>query len=130
MYTGSISAKKLGANVNAAAVPMIYGMDVDDAGDELDATVGEDLGYGDTDVGVKQATFTLRLLVDVVSGASTSFTPGTQLTNFAMYYDRTGAAVITAAKVIVTNARRTGEVRGRWEMTVAFKTRGAYTIAG
>lgn len=127
MYTGTISAKKLGANVNGAAIPMVYGLEADDTGDELDATVGDDEGYGDSDVGVRQATFTVRVRIDVAVGVS-SIKTGDELTNFAFYYDRTGTAAITAAKVKVMNARRTAEVRGQWEYTLTLKTRGEFVI--
>ncbi len=127
MYTGTISAKRLGASVNAAAIPMVFGLDADDTGDDLDATVGDDDGFGDSDVGVRQMSFTVRIRIDVTVGVS-SIRTGDQLTNFAFFYDRNQPAAITAAKVKVMNAKRTAEVRGQWEYTLALKTRGAYTI--
>ncbi len=129
MYTGSISAKRLGAVFNAAALPMVYGIDADDAGDKLDATVGADMGYGDTDVGIRQGNFTFRCLIDVAGGV-TPLQPRDQLTDFEYFYDTVLSPLpaISAAKCIVLSARRTGEVRGRWEYTVTIDTRGQYTV--
>lgn len=127
MYTGTISAKRLGAAVNGGLISMVYGLDADDTGDDLDATVGDDNGYGDSDVGIRQMTFTIRIRIDVTAGVS-SIKTGDELTSFALYYDNTGNPAVTAAKVKVMNARRGAEVRGQWEYTLTLKTRGAYVI--
>lgn len=129
MYSGTISGKKLIASIGGSFLAGNFSWTFRDAGDELDATTGADRGFGDTDVGVVQGEGTLNVFIEIASGISTLLVAGAQLTSVALFYDIDDATPAVECPIIkVLEVERRGEVKGRFEATIRFKTRGEYSV--
>lgn len=110
---------------------IVYGMtrgEIDDGGDELDATDAESGGFGEVDIGVYQASITLSGTCKVGNGIGPfpKLRRGTFLTNLKVYARGTQGSYWNVGNALVLRCRQSGETRGRVEFSADCKTNGSY----
>lgn len=127
---GTISGKKLTAKLNATVIAGNYAWSVDEGGDVLDKTVGADNGWENEEMGVQNLHGTIKLYLDIATGAYATVRRGTILAQLKLYRalaDAQPAFSITSA--LVTKSTQGAEVKGRFEVTIEFHSQGDVVTA-
>lgn len=125
----AVTGKKIGMKIGVTTFTALVGWTVDEKADELDQTTSADMGYGNPDSGVIQASISLKGLASVdVAHLYAPVRAGTLITTLKLYReidDTTEAFNFPFALVI--DSSMSGEVRGRFEISASLKSRGSYT---
>ncbi len=132
MYATTISGKRISMTYGGGPITIVglVEMTFDPQVDELDATTGADLGYGDVDTGVMQAVVEIKIIIDVDANPYPTLFASTLLTNVALYRDPALniIPIVDIPYLKILSSPTTAQVRGRWEATIRGKSRGVYTI--
>jgi hypothetical protein len=124
----SVSGKFLTAKIGSTVIVGNYGWTVRESAEKLDAVTAADAGKNRKDFGVEEAHITLKLLLDITSGAYAPVVMGTQITNLKLF--RNASDVNPAydfPTVRIFDSTQGAEVRGRFEVTAEGENVGTYT---
>lgn len=123
----SISGKYLTATVGGTAIDGTHSWEADHQVDDLDATVGNDGGFTDTDAGCESLSVRVQFYFDLTTGAAAGLRPGTELTNVNLYRVASSDLAYTIPTAIVVGRTFSAQVRGRLEVTATIKNKGTFT---
>ena len=111
-----ISGKGLHGKIGGNTISGIYGLDISEDGDNLDATTADDEGGLRDDTGCSRLTARLQGYFDLVNGTVTPVRRGTTVTNLYLYLTATeggGAKRAYIAERLVQSCQITGQIRDR-----------------
>lgn len=124
--TGNISGKALYFTINGSNVTGPASWEATETGDELDGTTGLDSGKQSTKIGCTGIRGNCRVLINITNGVSIR---AESITNLRLFYyvgDASPAIYLPVATIF--NVRKSGEVRGRFELSFEFASDGDYTV--
>lgn len=124
----SVSGKFLTAAIGTTVIVGNYAWSVTERFDKLDAITAADGGANHKDFGVGEADITLRLLMDVTTGAYEPVAAGAEITNLRLFRKATDdAPAYEFPAVRIFESTQGAEIRGRVEVTANGENVGAYT---
>lgn len=126
----SVSGKYMTAKIGAAVIVGNHGWTVEEDFEKLDAVTAADAGANRKDFGVGEAQITLKLLLDVTTGAYNPVCAGTEIAQLKLYRnasDLSPAFTFPIARIF--RSSQGAEIRGRFEVTASGENVGTYTRA-
>lgn len=125
----TVSGKGLRCTFDVAntAFSGVTNSDVQEVGDELDATDSETAPYISTDIGCTGLKVQIKGNSRVDGITYTSFKMGTILTNVKIYPHGEANPGWTMAEAIVLPGSQAAAIRGKVEYTLNIASRGAFT---
>lgn len=121
-----ISGKNFKARIGSPAVAVAgtTRAEIEEMGDELDATDAESDGYGDTEIGVTQLRVALSGFCKESADPIPPLRLGTLLTDVKIYERGLAGDYWSITSALVTKFTNPIDVRGRVEFTCEIKSKG------
>jgi hypothetical protein len=125
----SISGAYLKVTIDGVEIADVMEWTVEEEVEELDRTSGTSAGYGDRDAGVKDATITMTIYQNALSGIYADVSAGTVLTDLLPYRNlNDGSPAFNFPLALVTRSGNPVKVRGGgMQVSVTAKNKGTYT---
>lgn len=125
-----ISGKLITGFVGSNPIAGLYQYSWREKVDELDGTTGFSAGFEVVEPGVKGGTLTMRCYFDLLAGGFAPFQAGAYATNIALRDHPDAPPFLSIPLGLVTEAEKTGEVKGRLEYNITIRTVGAFSYTG
>ncbi|AMV28788.1 hypothetical protein VT84_30625 [Gemmata sp. SH-PL17] len=123
----SVSGKYLTAKIGAAEIKGTYAWRVSERYEKLDAITAADNGNNRKDFGVGEAEISLRLLIDIASGAYEPVAAGTEITALTLYRKKGDAQPAYSFPLVrIFDSEQGAEIRGRVEVNATGENVGIY----